>query len=71
MKASQLFDDEMRALRNEHGVEAVAALYRAFAATARWVRRDGHGEVVFSAVRHEVSATLNFRTVVKVDTTGA
>jgi len=61
---------ELEALGQQFGRDIEQRVRRVFTAIVRWLRRDGHGEVIASAIDHKFNSKVQFKSWVDVDHSG-
>ena len=65
--ARKIFDQEIEALKQEVGDNAVYKALLAFSTILKWLRTGGHGNLQLSAFKHVVGPKIRIDMVVPIE----
>ena len=65
-RASEIFDQEIEALKREVGEDAAARALLVFSKALYWLRKWGHGNLIISAVNHTFGLKIRADTVFSI-----
>ena len=64
--AEKIFDKEMCALKEKAGEDPAARAFLVFSAALNWLRNDGHGNLIISALDHSFGLKIKTETVISI-----
>ena len=65
-RASEIFDQEIEALKREVGEDAADRALLVFSKALYWLRKWGHGNLIISAVNHTFGLKIRADTVFSI-----
>ena len=65
-RASEIFDQEIEALKREVGEDAPARAQLVFSKALYWLRKCGHGNLIISTVNHNFGLKIRADTVFSI-----